>query len=397
MATESNWRKDMRPASFRGVRFEVATRDYTGGRRLATHEYPKRDEPTNEDMGRKARQLSVEAFQFGREYLGPRNSLLEALEKDGPGEYVDPWGLSHTVRVRQFAASERLDMGGYVAWQLDFVEDTEGSGHSSRTDTAALTSSAADEAEDAYVTDFADRFGVIGPDLVRSEALEQVEGWMGRAGSVSWGTPAAARSLLNLRRQSTVLMDKPRSLADAIRSTIANLVGGVSIDGVGNRGNRRYTSARELAAMAPARPLVTSSSSQATTNHAALSDITSGLAVVQAARATTDMDFEVYEDAVAVRQQVTADLDEAMTTAADPLYGALHALRTAVVRDITVRGANLARLGDLTPGETLPALVVAHAYYGDAAREPDVLSRNPAIRHPGFVPGGKPLKVIRDA
>jgi len=394
MATESTWRKDMRPASFRGVKFEVANRDYAGGRRLATHEYPKRDEPTNEDMGRKARQLSVEAFQFGREYLGPRNSLLEALEKDGPGEYVDPWGLSHTVRVRQFSASERLDMGGYVAWRLDFVEDTEGGGHTTRTDTAALASGAADDAEDAYVDDFADRFGVIGPDLVRSEALEQAEGWMDRAGSVSWGTPAAARSLLNLRRQSTSLMDKPGSLADGIRSTISSLVGGVSTGGSG--GNSRYTAARELATMAPERPLVTSSSSQATANQAALSDLTSGLAVVQAARATTDMDFEVYEDAVAVRQQVAADLDEAMATASDPLYEALHALRTAVVRDIAVRGADLARLDDLTPGATLPALVVAYAYYGNAARETDVLSRNPVIRHPGFVPGGNTLKVVRD-
>lgn len=397
MATENIWRKNLRPASFRGVQFEVSTRNYVGGRRLATREYPKRDEPTNEDMGRKARLFTISAFLFGRAYLGARNSLLEALEQEGPGEYVDPWGLSYSVVVSKFSTTEELGKGGYVAFTIDFVEDADG-GHISRIDTAALTSGAADEAEDAYVVDFSYRFGVIGPDLVRSEALERAESWMDRACSLSWATPAAIRSIVNLRRQATVLMNKPAQFASGIRSTIISLVGGVPLESAadGREGNRRYTATRELAAMAPERPLITPTSSQVTINQAAFADLTSGLAVVQAARATTDMDFEVYEDAVSVRQQVAADLDAIMSTAADPLYETLHALRAAVVRDITVRGADLARLDSLTLGTTLPALVVAHAYYGDAARESDLLSRNPAIRHPGFVPGNRALKVIRD-
>lgn len=388
------WRDNLRPASFRGIPFEVATRQYAGGRRVATHEYPKRDEPSNEDMGRKARQLSVEAFQFGAEYLGPRNTLLDALEKPGPGEYVDPWGLSHTVVVRTFSASERLDMGGYVAWRIDFAEDAEG-GHSSRTDTTALTARAADSAEVAYVHDFPERFSVAGPDILRTTALATVEAWLDGARTTSWTTPAAQRSLLNIRRQAVSLLDAPHSLADGLLGVVSALMAGTSAKA--NGGVSRYAAATELAAMAPARPTLTDTSAQDAVNQAALADLTSGLAVVQAARATAHMDFDVYEDAVEVRQQVAKALDMAMTTASDPLYEALHTLRTAVVRDITARGADLARLADLTPGATLPSLVIAYGYYGDASREADMLARNPTIiRHPGFVPGGRTLKVKRN-
>jgi prophage DNA circulation protein len=387
----ASWRDKLRPASFRGVSFEVATRQYAGGRRVATHEYPKRDEPSNEDMGRKARQLSVEAFQFGPEYLGPRNALLEALEQAGPGEYVDPWGLSHSVVVRSFSASERLDMGGYVAWRIDFAEDAAG-GHASRADTAALTASAADNAGTVYVEEFPEYFTVQNvPDQVRYDALNDVEGWLGRCAGFSLTTPAALRSVLNIRRQAVSLLDKPQQLAHSIFGIVGSL-----LEGIGSANPKsRYAAARDIAALAPARPDASVAPSPSTANRAALSDITSGLALVQAARATSEMDFDVYDDAVAVRLQVADDLDSAMASASDPLYETLHALRTAVVRDISSRGANLARLADLQTTATLPALVVAYGYYGDASKETEVLSRNPVIRHPGFVPGGSTLKVKR--
>jgi prophage DNA circulation protein len=43
------------PASFRGVIFHVETGGKSSGRRTVTHEYPKRDDPYAEDMGRVAR------------------------------------------------------------------------------------------------------------------------------------------------------------------------------------------------------------------------------------------------------------------------------------------------------------------------------------------------------
>ena len=59
----------LRQASFRGAQFEVDDVDASGGRRLVKHEYPLRDVPYAEDMGRKAREYSVKAFIVqGRSY-----------------------------------------------------------------------------------------------------------------------------------------------------------------------------------------------------------------------------------------------------------------------------------------------------------------------------------------
>ena len=53
----------LRPASFRGVPFDAfEEHSEAGGRRLVRHEFPLRDTPYAEDMGRKAGQWQVEAF-----------------------------------------------------------------------------------------------------------------------------------------------------------------------------------------------------------------------------------------------------------------------------------------------------------------------------------------------
>ena len=54
------WSDQLRPASFRGVPFVVLAGTVSAGRRLARHEYPQRDIPYMEDMGRRAREYKVE-------------------------------------------------------------------------------------------------------------------------------------------------------------------------------------------------------------------------------------------------------------------------------------------------------------------------------------------------
>ena len=57
IAQESNksWPQMLNQASFRGVPFAVYGGDARFGRRLALHEYPGRDKPYIEDMGRSTR------------------------------------------------------------------------------------------------------------------------------------------------------------------------------------------------------------------------------------------------------------------------------------------------------------------------------------------------------
>ena len=52
------------------------------------HQYPYRDLPFAEDLGREVRRFSVHAFVLTQpEY----DALVEALESEGPGTLIHPW------------------------------------------------------------------------------------------------------------------------------------------------------------------------------------------------------------------------------------------------------------------------------------------------------------------
>ena len=92
----------LREASFRGAPFEVEDADESGGRRLARHEYPLRDLPFAEDLGRKAGEWRIRAFIVqGRkyDYAQARDDLRKALNAYGSGTLIHPWLGEMTVAV----------------------------------------------------------------------------------------------------------------------------------------------------------------------------------------------------------------------------------------------------------------------------------------------------------
>lgn len=116
------WKQNLRPASFRGARFHAAVRDLDTGRRLEVHEFPKRNSPFPEDMGKASRIFSVKGYVIGDDYMKQRDALLKACEREGPGSYVDHWGLSQRVACRKCVVSETSEEGRFCAFDLEFVE-----------------------------------------------------------------------------------------------------------------------------------------------------------------------------------------------------------------------------------------------------------------------------------
>jgi hypothetical protein len=56
------FRDELLPASFRGAPFFCEANSRDNGRRIIVHEFPKKDLPYAEDMGRKAKSFSIRAF-----------------------------------------------------------------------------------------------------------------------------------------------------------------------------------------------------------------------------------------------------------------------------------------------------------------------------------------------
>jgi len=127
----TSWVKQLNPATFRGIRFGVLGGEASFGRRVAVHEYPGRDKPYIEDMGRAARRITLVGFLLensliygGDGVIEQRDLLIGAAEKAGPGLLVHPTlGLLQvSVPPGGLSVAERWDEGRYFEIRLSFIE-----------------------------------------------------------------------------------------------------------------------------------------------------------------------------------------------------------------------------------------------------------------------------------
>jgi prophage DNA circulation protein len=145
------------PASFRGVPFAVLDIAIATGRRLEVHEYPFRDTPWAEDLGKRARKISFSAFVIGDDVDAQADELLKKCEEKGPGMLVHPAYGSAMWQLESCETIERWDKGRYVEFKLAFVEPGQILYPTNGADTQAATDKAADDADLAAQTDFAKR------------------------------------------------------------------------------------------------------------------------------------------------------------------------------------------------------------------------------------------------
>jgi len=136
------WRQYLKRASFRGEQFYVDTGVRESGRRVVQHEFPKRDVPYAEDMGRRAREFTVRGYlivypvssnagspKFPNDplkqasYLRARDKLITALEStEGPANLQLPLlGILNVMCVR-YRVTEEEKFGGYCVFDMTFTE-----------------------------------------------------------------------------------------------------------------------------------------------------------------------------------------------------------------------------------------------------------------------------------
>lgn len=124
-------------ASFKDVMFHVESGGRSSGLRSVVHEYPKRNEPYAESMGRHARRFQFSGYLVYRprrtnetnplryDYVKQRIKLFEALESDDFGKLVHPVfaptpGID--VMCERYTMTESRERGGYTQFEMAFVE-----------------------------------------------------------------------------------------------------------------------------------------------------------------------------------------------------------------------------------------------------------------------------------
>lgn len=416
-----SWLDSYRTASFRGIEFKVEGHDAQFGRRQVTHEFPQRNEPYTEDLGRKAREFTVDAYLVGDDYPAQRNRLIAATETEGPGELVHPYlGNMQVVctglRVREQSRETRI-----CKLQLTFTEAGEAKFPTNATDAVQSVAGAADAFTGAAGGGFLGRFFTDGfPSFVVDAAAGKVSGLSSMLTSLTVNPLGEAQAVASfftrvraLGKNALQLVTEPSSLLTEITGIIGDIraVFGVRSDTV-------LRTLRSAYSEPYSGPINTPNRQQQADNEEALSTLIRRAALAEqakqavvladesAAAIATQGDsataaapglFKTREEAVAVRDELTDALDaeaEIATTTVDE-FRTLTDLRTEVVRGVPSPDLALPRVASVTPPSTLPSLVVAYAFYGRADRAAEIAERNRAA-HPGFMTGGQPLQVITD-
>lgn len=397
------WRDELQPASFRGVSFLVRVHEAALGRRVQVHEYPQRDKPWAQDMGRRARELSLDAFVLGDDYISQRNALVRAIELRGAGTLVHPYLGELQCTVLSCKLKESTAEGGLARFALEFVEAGEASFPSAETSTAAAVVASSVQAGAVTQASFEKRYSVANrPAFVAeaaqglvSQALGAMQGAVSQVRNVAGQVDLLNRDIEAAKRDLITVIFTPASAAQALAGNLRQLVRNVT------------TAPRDALALArvffnfgsllPVVPTLTVSRRAQAQNQAEVMRLVRATALAEGARAASAVQFESYQEAAAVRDELADGLEDVLlSTTDDDSFDALRALRSALVKDINARGANLARVVVWTPGRTLPALVAAQSVYGDGRRADELLLRND-VRHPLFLAGGQPLEVLSDA
>jgi len=157
------WRDRLHPASFNGIQFHVDTGELTGGRRTVPHEFPKRNIPYTEDLGRRAKRFSVAGYIIGRtanqDYTLQRDALIAELDRDPdpndpqrPGVLILPLMLPIFVNVDTYTVIETRERGGMCVIEMTFLETGDPLGKITRQiDTIGQVQSGAAQAADSIV------------------------------------------------------------------------------------------------------------------------------------------------------------------------------------------------------------------------------------------------------
>lgn len=417
--TKASSSDELFPASFRGISFEVKSDDATMGRRTQLFEFPNRDKPYVEDLGRSTRKFSITAYVIGKDWMSKRDKLIKAFEQFGPGKLVHPFYGSMTVSVaddiRVSHSSDELrtcqiSFNCIESGDLEFPT----AGRATLNQLFNSNSALAD-----YLNNLFSGFSMSSlSDFTQSSILSDAAGYLDTVDEaftlLDSGISAASRLLKG--DLSVILSGSSMSFVTSLQSmwrsanrlsgdskSLLKLVNGLTGVTTGHdlspRGvwkssssstrdrvtkSNQISQAMRVSALSTAAYTVTLLPSQSSVSRT--SKVSKSVPVVSDIETADTTVYPTYSELKKLRSQLNTALDTEMARVTDDgLFQALQQVRTDINLDIAQRLATATKTISRTPTDVLPAVVLAYSWFGDATRVSEITQRND-IAHPGFVP-----------
>ncbi len=408
-------RAKLRPASFRGVPFLVDVAEGMGGRRLVTHEFPLRDTPFTEDLGRLPRLFRLEAFvidplpgtlldyaaQPQTDWMTQRDALLDAIEGYATAAIlVHPTLGEITCRGAAIQWREQITREfGWCQFRLEFVVDGPQPSPLSGDDTASAllggVASLLPLISAAYETL---TLAITSPLSLLQQLTESMLGLPpGTIQGVANAITAIAASPSNTTATASAVQAACQAMAANVitaQSIAPNPVddpvagSAFTISVAADPSGGLATLANFGATLPPITgggPAVAAQAAQ----QAAIVALAQGNAIAALAQIYAQAQWTSANQAATARATLLPLLDAQTNAAAaagqDDLYRAWQAITALTMTDMIARAQSLPVLGPYTLPAPLPSLALAQRLYRDPTRAPQLEQLND-VAHPLFMP-----------
>jgi hypothetical protein len=383
----------------------------THGRRWADHQYPGRDTPYAEDMGRSQRVWSFTGYLIGDDYPLRRLALVAACELAGPGPLIHPTVGVVMAVCRTFTHSEARDRGRYVTLTFEFAEAGGIKEPSSLLDLSSLVGKAAEKLSSVLGDSFLSSFTTIaGGAFLAGAVVGQIVSLATSLQRLRLPAPGVDqgpihRSLLTLATTAPALARDPPALAKATDTVFADFTD--AGDALPVASSMLLVAAPQVMQAAfplligdelPSLPAPPQSDAepvpvieQRRINAVAYDIFARGLALREVGYSAPGVAFDNYDEAMRYLDTVARSfiaVEEVVAAAGeDATYEALAGLRADITTLIRARAANLTPLVHyrVTNSTAANALTFAWRLYQDCGRDIEVIDKT-HTRTPGFMP-----------
>lgn len=411
MAVFRDWLRTLRRASYRGVSFFVESDKIETGRRLVVHEFPLRDTPYVEDLGRSANKIDVTAYVVGDDADGAENALRNACDAGGAATLSLPM-ISLQAHCEKCSRDFHKDKLGYIAFSLSFVREGSSAapypvaylGRLIETSIGGIVAALARFFVGSFATlDFAD--------YVHDDAADEIRSIAGQLDSTVRGTtvdvdraPALLQQIgdfysnaddlvavgerADLYQDTAFVAQQSPSAAGDIVSRLGNIFTAAS-DAIAP--DLLEAAALPLTAYIPADNATTTTQSgrQSLANVEALRACMRILALTTLATAIVNRTYADRREAV----QARADAAEAFSAELERISGlkdydifvAIQTLSGQVADYLSRLVTDLAPVVAVEAPRRMPALWWSQRLYGTADRAGELVTRN-SVKHPAFMP-----------
>lgn len=420
-----------RKSSFKGVPFFVEGSDTAVGRRTVTHQFPQRDEPFTEDLGRSAREYTITALLNGDDYIEQAERLRDAIESPGAGTLVHPeLGEIQVLAVNGTTISFSQSMRT-ARVSMTFVEAGINAYPSSDSATQTLSRMAADSLISSSIDAFSKAINLDGVEdhvraalegdvldmlgIVSSDDIASVLGFADRVSDLAnnaidiigtdpkqfaerFCSAIGLSSLATTEAGWTRVSDRLSTLVDDLHGereepTYSAVKPESSVEIESNRA-AVYSFARQ-AVIAQVVGVTSIVGTRQDTTVQSVDIFTEDVQDVEVENAGNSSPTVSYNEMMETRDRTVELLDNEMLSesTSDELFQTLRDAATAVSKDLSERAQNKGQLYDYDAGTVMPACVVAMELYGDATRADEIVVRN-GVAHPGYCPNV--LKVLNE-